>query len=95
MKSDFASKLLPSGRKCKACSEDIPIGRLDLFPDAIYCTRCSETPRIACHTIISGKNEYSQIELVSQEMAESLYAKAKRKGVGVSAGVKFRTPKSQ
>jgi hypothetical protein len=40
--------------------------------------------------VISGKTEYSEIQIVDQETADRLYQMQSRKGFGVANGVKFQ-----
>ena len=76
--------------KCIKCFNHIPEGRLRVLPNAKTCVQCSDTARIGCHTIISGKNTYSEIQLVDQETSANLYRMQSRKGFGVATGVKFK-----
>ena len=76
--------------KCIKCFNPIPEGRLRVLPNAKTCVQCSDTVRIGCHTIISGKNTYSEIQLVDQKTSAELYKMQSRKGFGVATGVKFK-----
>ncbi len=75
---------------CLKCSNPIPEARLRALPNAKTCVQCSDTARIGCHTIISGKNTYSEIQLVDRETSANLYRMQSRKGFGVATGVKFQ-----
>lgn len=75
---------------CIQCSKPIPEGRLKALPKTKTCTECSNIGKVACHTIISGKNTYSEIQIVDSETAEKLYEMQSRKGFGVANGVKFK-----
>lgn len=75
---------------CINCFNPIPEGRLKCLPNAKTCVQCSNTGKVGCHTVISGKTEYSQIQIVDQETADKLYHMQSRKGFGVANGVKFR-----
>jgi hypothetical protein len=74
---------------CTNCSSPIPEGRLKAIPSTRTCTPCSTTSRVAGFAIISGKNTYSEIQLVSQETAKHLSKVQERKGL-VSTGMKQR-----
>jgi hypothetical protein len=80
---------------CKICEIEIPELRLKALPNVKTCVDCSSTSRIAGFPLITGKNSYSELQLVDQELAQELYLKQDRKG-GVATGVQFRqlpTPK--
>lgn len=81
-------------RKCISCDEPIPEGRLKALPHTQTCTACSQTGRVAGHPIISGKNEYSALQIVSAETAKNLSQLQERKGYGVSEGIKFDSDKT-
>jgi hypothetical protein len=75
---------------CVKCSNPIPEGRIKALPNTRTCVNCSSTARVGGHTIISGKNTYSEIQIVDQETSERLYQMQSRRGFGVSTGVKFK-----
>lgn len=75
---------------CIKCQNQIPEARLKALPSAKTCVQCSDTSRVACHTVITGKTEYSSIQIVDQETADRLYRMQSRKGFGVATGVKFQ-----
>ena len=75
---------------CKNCSSPIPPLRLKALPGTKTCVQCSTTDRVACHTIISGKNTYSEIQIVDRETSDRLYQMQSRSSFGVANGVKFQ-----
>jgi hypothetical protein len=75
---------------CVKCLNLIPEARLKALPSAKTCVQCSSTSKVGGHTIISGKNTYSEIQIVDQETATQLYRMQSRKGFGVATGVKFQ-----
>jgi len=75
---------------CIKCQSQIPEARLKALPSAKTCVQCSDTARVSGHTIISGKNTYSEIQIVDQETASNLYHMQSRRGFGVANGVKFK-----
>jgi hypothetical protein len=77
-------------RICKHCNNQIPEGRLKILPHTYTCVNCSTTGKVGCHTVISGKNTYSEIQIVDQETAANLARMQSRKGFGVATGVKFK-----
>lgn len=77
-------------RNCKHCNNLIPEGRLKILPHTYSCVGCSTTERVGGHTVISGKNTYSEIQIVDQETARTLAHMQSRKGFGVANGVKFK-----
>lgn len=81
--------------KCAICEKEIPARRLEILPNTKTCVNCSETARVHGHPIISGKTSYSELQIVSAELANELAVKQDRKG-SVATGVQFRplpTPK--
>lgn len=76
--------------RCLTCQKEIPEGRLKIFPDTKYCTEHSPTARVAGHRIISGKNCYSEIQIVDQDTAQELYAKGARKGQSPMRGIRMK-----
>lgn len=77
-------------RNCCKCNQPIPEGRLKALPSAKTCVNCSTTEAVACHAVVSGKTEYSQIEIVDQETARRMKDLGSRTGFGVASGVKFQ-----
>lgn len=75
---------------CIACQKEINPRRLEIFPETRHCTEHSPTGRIAGHQVISGKNTYSEIQLVDQETAQELYRKGARKGQSPIAGIRMK-----
>ena len=75
---------------CISCTSTIPECRLKILPGTRTCVNCSTTQRVGGHTVISGKNTYSEVQIVSAEMARDLNRMQSRRGFGVATGVKFR-----
>ncbi len=75
---------------CVKCQKEIPSLRLKALPSTKTCVECSSTERVGCHTVISGKNTYSEIEIVDQETSARLYRMQSRSTFGVASGVKFQ-----
>lgn len=75
---------------CIKCTKSIPEKRLKILPHTRTCVDCSTTKRVGGHTLITGKNTYSEIQIVDPETADRLYQMQSRKGFGVSSGVKFK-----
>lgn len=73
--------------KCIMCNEEIPELRLKALPQTKTCIDCSQTSRVAGFPIISGKTTYSELQVVSQETADALYARQERKGNRPSDGM--------
>lgn len=80
-------------RKCKDCDQPIPEGRLKALPHTETCTACSQTGRVAGHPLITGKTEYSALQIVDEATAKRLSDMQNRIGYGVSEGVKFDSDK--
>jgi hypothetical protein len=74
---------------CSICNRQIPEARLKILPHTQTCVACSQAGKVAGFPVISGKNTYSELQLVSQETAQELYAKQDRKG-SIATGVQFK-----
>jgi hypothetical protein len=73
--------------KCIKCNQEIPALRLKALPQTKTCIACSNTSRVAGFPIISSKTTYSELQVVSQETADILYARQERKGNRPSEGM--------
>ena len=73
---------------CIKCGEEIHPKRIKALPKTKVCVKCSDVKRVAGAVIISGKNTYSELQIISQEDANEFYKKQNRKGSGASVGVK-------
>jgi len=74
-------------RECYKCNADIPDGRLKALPNTTVCVDCSSTGRVKGFRIISGKNTYSEIQLVDDKKYSELSRKQARKGMSPGRGV--------
>ena len=79
---------------CEKCGEPIPEGRLKALPNTRVCTGCSTTQKVAGHPLITGKTEYSALQIVDAETAARLSKLQDRKGYGISEGTKFDSDKN-
>ncbi len=70
---------------CVRCGYPIPQARLAALPNARTCINCSQTQRVAGFPLITGKTEYSALQIVSQEDARRLQRMQARRGTGASA----------
>lgn len=75
---------------CIKCNEQINPQRLKILPKTRHCVNCSNVERVGGHTIISGKNCYSELQVVDMDTARDLARKQTRHGYGVSNGVRFK-----
>ena len=82
-------------KNCIHCSCEIPEGRLKALPKTQTCTPCSQTGKVAGFQIITGKTEYSDLQIVPAEVVEKLLLMQTRVGYGVSEGVKFDSDKGE
>lgn len=76
--------------ECNICGTIIPPKRLEVLPNTKTCVQCSSIARVHGHPIISGKTSYSELQIVSAEMANELAMKQERKGSSIATGVQFR-----
>ena len=49
---------------CISCDVIIPEARLKAIPGTKECVKCSTEDKVAVQTIISGKNTYSEVEII-------------------------------
>ncbi len=82
-------------RNCSICGKPIPEGRLKAIPTVKTCVNCSDTDKVYGHNIITGKNTYSELQIVDAETSKRLRALENRVGYGVSNGVKFDADKNK
>ena len=75
---------------CHICAKEIPAKRLEILPKTNTCVSCSEVGRVYGHAMITGKTSYSELQIVSEDVAQDLFGKQNRKGSTVADGVKFR-----
>ncbi|WP_266368424.1 TraR/DksA C4-type zinc finger protein [Tellurirhabdus rosea] len=69
---------------CVKCGNEIPEGRLKALPNTKTCVRCSGAQRVAGFPMITGKTEYSALQLMSQDDARRLQHMQQRRGTGAS-----------
>lgn len=73
---------------CHRCQKEINPRRIKALPHTKVCVNCSSEGRIAGFALITGKTEYSQLQLVPQEVAETLHKKQQRYGQSPGQGMK-------
>lgn len=73
---------------CTKCGNVIPQGRIDALPNIKTCVDCADTQKVGVFTVISGKNTYSELQVVSQETAKLLNAKQYRRGQSPGSGMR-------
>ncbi|ARK12974.1 TraR/DksA family transcriptional regulator [Fibrivirga algicola] len=73
---------------CIKCGNEIPEGRLKAVPGTRTCVRCSSAQRVAGFPMITGKTEYSALQLMSQADAQRLHKMGERRGTGASTFMK-------
>lgn len=80
---------------CTNCGNPIPEGRIKALKGRVStCVDCSSTEKVAGHPLITGKTEYSALQIVDAETAKNLARLQDRKGYGVSEGAKFDSDKN-
>lgn len=70
---------------CIRCKKPIAEARLKALPATKTCVACSSVERVAGFALITGKTEYSALQIVSQQEAQRLSKMQARKGTGASA----------
>ncbi|RIV18964.1 hypothetical protein DYU11_26045 [Fibrisoma montanum] len=73
---------------CIKCGQSIPEARLKAVPGTKTCVRCSSAQRVAGFPLITGKTEYSALQIVSQQEAQQLHKMGARRGTGASTYMK-------
>lgn len=73
---------------CIRCGQPIPEARLKALPTAKTCVQCSQAQRVAGFPIITGKTEYSALQIMSQAEAQRLNKMGERRGTGASTYMK-------
>lgn len=80
---------------CTSCGNPIPEGRIKALKGKVStCVDCSSTEKVAGHPLITGKTEYSALQIVDVNTAKNLARLQDRKGYGVSEGAKFDSDKN-
>lgn len=85
--------LTPPSKYCTQCGNQIEIARIQAMPTAKTCINCMhghDVARVAGHQVITGKTTYSEIQIVSQEVAANLHQQGARKGQGPIAGMRMQ-----
>jgi len=75
---------------CISCNNEIHPGRLRALPNTKTCVNCSTVEKVAGFRIISGKNTYSELQIVSQETYRNLNYLQHRRGQSPGNGVRFK-----
>ncbi|QKZ12181.1 TraR/DksA family transcriptional regulator [Spirosoma sp. KUDC1026] len=73
---------------CIKCGNPIPEARLKALPTAKTCVHCSQAQRVAGFPMITGKTEYSALQIMSQADAQQLSKMGARRGMGASTYMK-------
>jgi len=74
---------------CKICGELIPEGRLKALPNTSTCVICSNSEKKVGFRVITGKNTYTELDIVDQETYQKLTNQQERKGQSPGNGVKI------
>lgn len=81
--------------KCK-CGKIIPDARINALRLAgnltSTCIECASknVKRVAGFPLITGKTTYSELQIVLQEQADSLFSQQSRKGQSPGAGIRMK-----
>ena len=59
-------------RICKKCGNDISEGRLKILPKTQTCVDCSDIKKKKGFKVITGKDTYTELEIVDEETFRSL-----------------------
>ena len=69
---------------CVKFGNSIPEARLKALPAAKTCVQCSSAQRVAGFPLITGKTQYSALQIMSQQDAARLQKLSARRGTGAS-----------
>jgi len=79
-------------RNCSNCGNQIEKARLDASKGkATTCIKCmhsNDVAKVAGFPVISGKNTYTELDIVDQETFKDLYHKQERKGQSPGNGMR-------
>ena len=82
-------------KKCRKCGEEIPEARLKALPNTETCVNCSGVQKKAGFPMVTGKTEYTDLQIVDRSTYERLMQLQERKGYGIAKGVKFDSDKNK
>lgn len=69
---------------CEICGCEIPAGRLKALPKTKTCTTCSDTQKVGGFTIIAGKTEYSELQVLPVELSTKMKKLQNRHNYGAN-----------
>ena len=67
---------------CKSCNNEINPLRLKAIPSTRVCVNCSSQDKWHVRTVISGKTEYCEIEVIKNPETAAYLVGLERKGWG-------------
>lgn len=73
---------------CRKCGGAIPPARLKALPSATTCVACSDVQPVRGFRLITGKNTYSELQLVNPDAYQQLTKLQERKGQSPGHGIK-------
>lgn len=68
--------------KCNSCQDQIHPLRLKALPHTRVCVRCSTQDKWHVRTVITGKTEYCEIEVIKNPETAAYLNQLERKGWG-------------
>lgn len=74
---------------CEVCDREIPTGRIKALPNTRTCTACSETAKVGGFTVISGKTEYCELQVLPVELSTKMKKLQNRHTFGPNVGLSF------
>jgi hypothetical protein len=67
-------------KKCISCEELIPKARLKALPHTKECVQCSSEERNMVRSVITGKNTYSEIEVIKSKEGKQNMSRIEGRG---------------
>jgi hypothetical protein len=69
---------------CIKCGNEIPVKRLQILSNTKTCVHCSDVNQVSGHTVIAGKTDYSELQIIKEEDADNLRYLGKRTSYSVT-----------
>jgi len=72
---------------CEVCGREIAEGRLKALPKTRTCTACSDVSKVGGFTVISGKTEYCELQILPEEISTKMKKLQNRHTFGPNVGL--------
>ena len=82
-------------KKCISCEELIPKARLKALPHTKECVQCSSEERNMVRSVITGKNTYSEVEVIKSKEGKQNMSRIEGRGRVGYGSMLYRAKGSQ